>query len=360
MVSKTAYRRAFTTGGSHDRAIALWLFFTAAMILIMVSIGGITRLTGSGLSIVEWRPVLGFLPPLTEAEWLRVFALYQVSPEFREVNAGMSLAEFKSIFWWEYIHRVWGRLIGLAFILPFAWFLVRGQLAWSLAPRLAALFILGGAQGVLGWYMVQSGLVDIPEVSQYRLAAHLTLALALYAALFWTGLQLRFPEAATPPDRYLVRMRRSAITTLATVAVTIVSGAFVAGTDAGFAFNTFPLMDGRLAPEGYLPAPWHVSLFEDIATIQFNHRVLAIVSLIAAVTTWWHSRWVALAPRARRVANGLPLMAGLQVALGISTLLLVVPVSLAAIHQAGAVVLLTMALWLVYELRAPVRAAAAL
>ncbi len=360
MVSPTAEQFDFaqrpTTG---ERAIAAWLFTMAAMILVMVSIGGITRLTGSGLSIVEWRPLMGFLPPLTDAEWLRVFNLYQASPQFQEVNAGMTLAGFKTIFWWEYVHRLWGRVIGVAFFLPFLWFLVRRQIGWSLAPRLAVLFILGGAQGVLGWYMVRSGLVDIPEVSQYRLAAHLVLALVLYAALFWTALQLRYPEPETTPDRRLAGMRALAITTFVLVAITIVSGAFVAGTDAGLIYNTFPLMNGRLVPDGYLPPPWYVSAFEHIATIQFHHRVLAIVSLGVAIATWWRSRWIVLVPRARRVANGLLVIVGLQVALGISTLLLVVPVSLAAAHQTGAVILLTVTLWLLYELRAPRQAAAA-
>jgi cytochrome c oxidase assembly protein subunit 15 len=327
----------------------------AAMIFVMVSIGGITRLTGSGLSIVEWRPLMGFLPPLSEAEWSRIFALYQTSPQYQEVNAGITLSGFKAIFWWEFVHRFWGRLIGVVFFVPFLWFLLRRQIGLSLAPRLIFLFILGGAQGVLGWYMVQSGLVDIPEVSQYRLAAHLVLALALYVALLWTALQLRHPEPETTPDRRLAGMRTLAITTLSLVTITILSGAFVAGTDAGFAFNTFPLMDGTLVPAGYLPQPWYASPFEDIATIQFHHRVLAIVSLIVAIATWWRSRWIVLVQRARRVANGLLVMVCLQVALGISTLVLAVPVSLAAAHQAGAVLLLTATLWLLFELRAPRR-----
>lgn len=338
---------------ANNRAIAAWLFTMAAMILVMVSIGGITRLTGSGLSIVEWRPVLGFLPPLSDTEWLRIFNLYQASPEFQEVNAGMTLAGFKTIFWWEYAHRLWGRMIGVVFFLPFLWFLVHRHIGWSLAPRLALLFILGGAQGVLGWYMVQSGLVDIPEVSQYRLVAHLVLALLLYVALFWIALQMRYPEPETTPDRRLASMRVWTIATLVLVAVTIISGAFVAGTDAGFIYNTFPLMDGRLVPDGYLPKPWIASPFEDIATIQFHHRVLAIVSLGIATATWWRSRWIVLVRRARGVANGLLVMVCLQVALGISTLVLVVPIPLAAAHQAGAAILLTVTLWLLYELRVP-------
>lgn len=354
MVSQTAQQFDITGRPSAtNRAIAAWLFTMAAMVLIMVSIGGITRLTGSGLSIVEWRPLMGFFPPLSDAEWARIFALYQTSPQYLEVNAGMTLAGFKSIFWWEWIHRFWGRLIGIAFFVPFLWFLLRRKIELSLAPRLLLLFILGGAQGVLGWYMVQSGLVDIPEVSQYRLAAHLMAALVLYVALLWTALQLRHPVPETTPDRRLSGIRTLAITTLVLVTVTILSGAFVAGTDAGLAYNTFPLMDGSLVPAGYLPQPWYVSSFEDIATIQFHHRVLAIVSLIVAIATWWRSRWIVLVQRGRRVANGLLIIVCLQVTLGISTLIFVVPVPLAAAHQAGAVFLLTATLWLIYELRTP-------
>ncbi len=330
----------------------------AAMVLVIVSIGGVTRLTGSGLSIVEWRPLMGFLPPLSEAEWSRVFSLYQAFPQYHEVNASMTLAGFKTIFWWEYVHRLWGRLIGVVFFLPFLWFLLRRYISRALAPRLVLLFILGGAQGVLGWYMVRSGLVDIPEVSQYRLAAHLVLALVLYTALLWTGLQLRYPQAETEPDRRLAGIRVLTIITAILVTITILSGAFVAGTDAGFVFNTFPLMEGRLVPDGYLPRPRFASAFEDIATIQFNHRVLATVSLVVTIVTWWRSRWIVLLPRARRVANGLLVMVCLQVALGIATLILVVPVPLAATHQAGAVILLTITLWLLFELRTPDRSKA--
>lgn len=359
MVSQTAQQFELTQRPpASDRSIAAWLFTMAAMVLVMVSIGGITRLTGSGLSIVEWRPLMGFMPPLSETEWMRVFSLYQTSPQYQEINAGMTLSGFKTIFWWEFVHRFWGRLIGVVFFLPFLWFVLRRQIGLSLAPRLVLLFFLGGAQGVLGWYMVQSGLADIPEVSQYRLAAHLVLALALYVALFWTALQLRHPEPETTPDRRLAGMRALAVATVALVAVTILSGAFVAGTDAGFAYNTFPFMDGRLVPAGYMPQPWYASPFEDIATIQFHHRVLAIVTLGVAVATWWRSRWIVLVQRARRVANALLIIVGLQVALGVSTLLFVVPVPLAAAHQAGAVLLLTATLWLIFELRVPNSSAA--
>ncbi|MBS27774.1 MAG: heme A synthase [Alphaproteobacteria bacterium] len=332
----------------NDRAIGRWLLLCAAMVLAMVVIGGITRLTGSGLSIVEWRPILGFLPPLTDADWMRVFELYRATPQYQEVNAGMSLAEFRAIFWWEYIHRLFGRLIGLVFFIPFVWFLVRGRVRPALVPRLVILFLLGGVQGVLGWYMVRSGLVDIPEVSQYRLTAHLSLAFVIYAALVWTGLSLTIPDRPIVVDGKQTTVRRLALATLALISLTILSGAFVAGTDAGLIFNTFPLMDGAILPPGYFDTA--AAAFEDHGTIQFHHRVLAILSLLTVLALWWNSRWLALAPRARAVANGLLVVAALQVVLGITTLLLVVPVHAAATHQAGAVVLFTMIIWFVYEL----------
>lgn len=335
---------------SDDRAIGRWLLVCAAMVLAMIVIGGITRLTESGLSIVYWRPVTGFLPPLSEAAWAQAFELYRASPQYLEINAGMTMAEFQAIFWWEYIHRAWGRLIGLVFFLPFVWFLIRGRVRRDLVPRLIALFLLGGAQGVLGWYMVRSGLVDVPEVSQYRLAAHLSLAFLIYAALIWTALDLILPDSSMVADRLASQVRRLTVIALCLIAITIVSGAFVAGTDAGLVFNSFPLMEGAILPPGYFD---HAAApFEDHGTIQFHHRVLALVSLAAVATLWWRSRWLALAPRARRVANGLMIMAVLQVALGITTLLLVVPVHAAASHQAGAVILFTLILWFAHELRA--------
>ena len=335
----------------NNQDMASWLFVLSAMVLVMVSIGGITRLTGSGLSMVEWRPFMGFIPPFSETEWLRVFNLYKASPEYQEVNSGISLAGFKSIFWWEFIHRFWGRLIGAAFLLPFLWFLFKRQINPSLVPRLILLFILGGAQGFLGWYMVKSGLINEPEVSQYRLAAHLLLALALYIALFWTALQLRFPQSEERQNQNTKGVVNLARLTFFMVAITILSGAFVAGTDAGFAYNTFPLMNGQLIPSDYLPPPWFTSAFEDIVTVQFNHRTLAILSLFIALITWWRSRWIVLVERARKVVNGMLIIIFLQVVLGITTLLLAVPTPLAAIHQVGAVLLLTMTTWFIFELK---------
>ncbi|MCP4249181.1 MAG: heme A synthase, partial [bacterium] len=262
---------------SGDRQIGLWLLTCCAMVLGMISLGGVTRLTGSGLSMVEWRPVLGFLPPLSEAEWQRVFALYQGSPEFRAASAGIGLAGFKSIFWWEFVHRLWGRLIGVVFLVPFLWFVLRRQVDRGLALRLGGFFVVGGLQGVLGWYMVRSGLVDVPEVSQYRLVAHLGLALLIYVLMLWTALGLLWPRPETIPDRRLQTARWLALSTVGVVALTLLSGGFMAGTHAGWTFNTFPLMDGALVPAGYFSErPWYLSPFEHIETIQFNHRLLAI------------------------------------------------------------------------------------
>lgn len=351
------------TGTLHDKtrdhtagdrgAVAWWLLVCAAMVFIMVVIGGITRLTGSGLSMVEWRPVYGFLPPLTAEAWQRVFELYRTSPQYLEINAGMSLEAFRGIFWWEYFHRLWGRIIGLVFFVPFIWFLIRGRIGGVLALKLLGIFLLGGAQGVLGWYMVKSGLVDIPEVSQYRLAAHFFMAFLIYGLLVWMALSLLVPDRHTVGDHRHKGVRRLAFLSLALVAITVISGAFVAGTDAGFIFNTFPLMDGRIVPPGYFEdilAP-----FEDHATIQFHHRVLALVTFAAIVALWWQSRWLALVPRARRAANLLFAAALLQVAIGITTLLMVVPVYMGASHQAGALILYTAIIWFVFELRPPAK-----
>lgn len=335
------------------RAVGLWLLACAGMVLMMVVIGGITRLTGSGLSMVEWRPVYGFLPPLSHEAWMRVFELYRTSPQYLEVNAGMSLAEFRGIFWWEYFHRLWGRVIGLVFFIPFVWFLIRGYVRGALTLKLTGFFLLGGAQGVLGWYMVKSGLIDVPEVSQYRLTAHLSLAFLIYGLLVWTALSILFPTPMSIGDRHHSQTRALAQIALGLVALTIVSGAFVAGTDAGFTYNTFPLMDGQLVPPGYFDSP--SAPFDDIATIQFHHRVIALTTFALILAVWWRSRWLALIPRAGMAANALILAALCQVALGITTLLLVVPVALGAAHQAGAMILFTAIIWFVFELRRPAK-----
>ncbi len=336
-----------------DRPIAIWLLVCCAMILAMAVIGAITRLTESGLSIMEWAPLSGALPPLSQAEWERLFALYQQTEEYRSVNAGMDLAEFRSIFWWEYVHRLWGRLIGLVFAIPLLWFALTGQLRRPLAYHLLGALLLGALQGALGWYMVASGFAERSDVSQYRLVAHLGLAIAIFAYLFWIALDL----LETKPEPGFVdqpRLRLALIGLITLIAVTIASGGFVAGLNAGFTYNTFPLMDGDLFPAGYFDlSPWPINATENITAVQFNHRLLGIAVVVTSLFLWLWSRRAAVGPAARRAFTWLGGMALLQVTLGIATLLLVVPTSLAALHQGCAILLLGVGLWCLHRLRRP-------
>lgn len=323
------------------------------MIFVMVVLGGATRLTRSGLSIAEWRLVEGTLPPLGQSQWQELFDRYRETPEYKGVNAGMDLAGFKEIFWLEYLHRLWGRVIFFFSFVPLLWYLgkrtARAGIDKHLLWRLALVPPLVALNGVLGWLMVKSGLVDIPRVSPYRLAAHLGLAISIYGYIVWLALGLLYP---TPQNPASPALRRFGIGITALVFVTILAGAFVAGTHAGFAFNTFPLMNGRIVPEGALALqPWWVNFFENIALVQFNHRLLAYSVLIAVGVYWWRARHAALAPQARIAAHLLPLAAIAQIALGITTLLLVVPVSLGTAHQAGALVVFTVSLYLNHALR---------
>ena len=334
------------------RPVAVWLLLCCAMIGVMVVLGGMTRLTLSGLSITEWQPVIGVLPPLSHAQWLIEFDKYKEIPQYRLVTHGMSLADFKTIYWWEYAHRLWGRLIGLAYALPLLYFAVRRQLPRRLSASLAGILLLGAAQGALGWYMVESGLAERVEVSQYRLVAHLALALAIYAATLWVALGLldeaNPPHPDPPPqvgEGVSMCWRRAGEMLIGLVALTILAGGFVAGLNAGLTYNTFPLMDGNLVPAGYaalepLPRNW----FENVAAVQFDHRLLATVTLAAVLGLWLAGWRAALPPRTRIALRTLAGIAVLQFALGLGTLLLVVPIPLAAAHQAGAVLLLTAAL----------------
>ncbi len=334
---------------SARRQVAGWLTLCCVMIFVMVVLGGVTRLTGSGLSMVEWDPIFGVVPPLNEQQWEEVFAKYRASPEYQKVNIGMDLQGFKSIYWFEFAHRLLGRSIGLAFLLPLLYFALRRMLGRPLLMRLAAAFVLGGLQGVLGWYMVKSGLVDRPHVSQYRLTAHLTLALLIYAYLLWLLLDLLFPAPAGRPAAR--GLRRAAPGVLGLVALTIVSGGFVAGLKAGFAYNTFPKMgDQWLPPAGWMLQPGWRNLFENIATVQFDHRLLALLTLAAVITFWFYAREQPVARSARVGVHLLLIIAIIQVSMGIGTLLLHVPVSLAAAHQAGALTLLSVALFVVHRL----------
>jgi cytochrome c oxidase assembly protein subunit 15 len=345
------------------RPIALWLLFCSGMIFAMVVLGGITRLTLSGLSITEWQPVVGILPPLSPAGWAAEFEKYRHIPQYRLVNYGMSLDQFKTIYLWEYSHRLWGRLIGFAYAVPFFYFAWRRRLPRRLLMPLAGILLLGFAEGGLGWYMVESGLAARVEVSQYRLVAHLAVALSIYALTLWTALGLlegsspsASPHPSLPRERGRVSggagWRRAAEAVLALVALTITAGGFVAGLHAGLTYNTFPLMDGSLVPEGYAQLqPIMRNWFENIAAVQFDHRILATTTA-AAVLLLWLAGWRASLPRQARLAlHALFAAALLQFALGVATLLLVVPIPLAAAHQAGAVLLLTAALALRHAVR---------
>ncbi len=336
----------------NDRSIGIWLLACCAMVFAMAVIGAITRLTESGLSIMEWAPLAGILPPLSSTEWERLFALYRRIPEYRDLNLGMSLAEFKAIFWWEYLHRLWGRLIALVFAGPFLWFLLRRRLRRSLAPHLVTIFVLGGFQGLLGWYMVASGFAERSDVSQYRLVAHLGAAVAIYGYILWVALGLLDPSPAPSADRRASRLRALLVGFTGLVGMTLVSGGFVAGLNAGLVHNTFPLMDGTLVPEDYLLLqPFGRNLFENATAVQFNHRVLAALTLGAALVLWLWSRRLALAPEAHRACALLGLLAAVQFTLGVSVLLLAVPVWLGALHQAGALLLLGLGLWAIHQIQ---------
>ncbi|MBA3493260.1 MAG: COX15/CtaA family protein [Gammaproteobacteria bacterium] len=339
----------FTPERANARPIALWLLTCCGLIAIMVLLGGVTRLRHAGLSIVEWQPFTGVLPPLTAPAWEDAFAQYQRYPEYQKLNRGMTLGEFKSIFWLEYLHRLWGRLIGIAFLVPCLYFALRRRIGRALIPKLAMLFALGGLQGALGWYMVKSGLVDRPDVSQYRLSAHLGLAASIYGYMLWVALGLLRPRIAAEGV-----LPRYCFAVLGLVFATLVSGGFVAGLDAGFAYNTFPLMQGQWIPEGlWHLQPFYRNLFENLITVQFMHRILALASLLAVGLLWLAARRSALPASARRACHGLLGACALQVALGISTLVFVVPLPLALAHQAGALVLLTIAIWTLHEMHGP-------
>ena len=333
------------------RGIAAWLLVCCALVFAMVVVGGMTRLTHSGLSIVEWQPIMGTLPPLDDAQWAEAFAKYQATPEFRLRNHDMTLAGFKSIFWWEYFHRLLGRVVGAVFLLPFLYFLARGRIDRVLGARLAAIFVLGGLQGALGWYMVKSGLVDDPRVASERLAAHLGLAFLIYASMLWVALGILVPDrrSASRGTRVLAALVAVLVFTM------VLSGALVAAIHAGSAYNTFPLMNGRWIPDEVLVIdPWWENFLHNMATVQLVHRTLAMTILALVAVTWWRARHDRRpAPRAATWATALLVAAGAQVAVGISTLLLQVPLPLAALHQAGAVIVFTCAVGLLHAVGGP-------
>ena len=313
------------------RLVAGWLFLCAALVFAIVLVGGITRLTRSGLSIVEWQPLIGALPPLSQADWEALFAAYRETPEFQLVNFDMTLAGFKTIFWWEYIHRLLARGIGLVFLLPYLFFVLRKKLSRPLAWQLGGIFALGALQGAMGWIMVKSGLVDDPKVNPVRLMAHLGLALAIFSAELWLAMGLVWRKEEP--------LGRFAIAIPVIVFLMALSGGMVAGLRAGYAYNTFPLMNGHLVPpEVLVLEPWWRNFLYNMATVQLVHRAFFWTLALLIPLAWW---------RARRTAAGNALLAAfvLQAALGISTLLLGVPIGLGSAHQGGAVLLLGAALW---------------
>ncbi|HEY4343178.1 MAG TPA: COX15/CtaA family protein [Parvibaculum sp.] len=332
------------------RQIALWLFGVSALIFLMVIVGGLTRLTESGLSITEWKPVMGALPPMSNAAWADAFTRYQQIPQYEFVNKGMTLGEFKNIFWWEWSHRFLGRFIGFAFAAPFLWFFFTRRIERTMAPKLVVMFLLGGAQGALGWWMVKSGLTQRIDVSQYRLTAHLGLATLIYAYMMWTALALwRERPALFVSDR----LRKASLWLVALVFLQMMLGGFVAGLKAGYIYNTWPLISGAFIPDGlFADAPWWRNFFENTLTAQFDHRMVAY---LVTILTIWH--WLAVrrsgSRDAVRSATALLHAVLAQVALGIWALLWVVPIPLGAAHQAGAMIVFTLAIYHARKLNPP-------
>ena len=334
--------------------VRVWLFALAGLVLLMVSLGGATRLTGSGLSITEWKPIVGTLPPLSDADWQEAFRKYQQIPQYEYTNKGMSLEAFKVIFWWEWAHRNLGRLIGIAFLLPFAFFLTAGYVSRRLGLTLAGIFALGGLQGLIGWYMVSSGLSERIDVSHYRLALHLGVAISILAALLWAALSLRAGDSEKAPASAAAGRAAGGIVLLAFSQILL--GALVAGLKAGHAYNTWPLMDGRLIPSGlWAIDPWYLNLFENALTVQFNHRVVAYALLLAVI---WRAAVLARSSRQSaefKSGGALALALTAQVGLGIFTLISHVPPLLAVAHQALAAGLFALAVWHLFETRHPWR-----
>jgi len=332
-----------------EKRIAYWLLAICAMVFVMILLGGVTRLTESGLSIAEWKPVVGAALPWSDSQWQSEFETYQQTPEYRKINAGMDLAAFKRIYLMEWSHRQWGRLIFFAALLPLMYFAWRREIPVGHGWRLAAVPIGVALNGALGWFMVASGLVDIPRVSAYRLTAHLAFALAIYSYTLWTALGLLSPykRAGIPAS-----VRGHGLGVVVLVVVTILAGGFVAGTRAGWVFNDWPWMNGRFVPEGlYDTLPLWRDWFENVATVQFHHRLLAY-ALLAAVPAWWlMSRRMTLDSVSRLWFRMLVAVLGFQVLLGITTLMHRVPVALGAAHQGGAVLVLTVTLIILHRIR---------
>ena len=330
----------------YNKQIILWLSACALTIYGMILLGGVTRLTGSGLSMVEWRPIMGIIPPLNTNDWEILFVKYQQFPEYKLINNGMSLNEFKKIFMYEYLHRMLGRFIGIIFLLPFLFLGITRRIPKGLSPKLFAILVLGAAQGILGWYMVQSGLTDDPRVSQYRLTAHLSNAIIIYSCIIWVTLDL-----GNRPERQSTHLLLPSCLILVLIFFMIVSGGLMAGTRAGYAYPTFPLMGDSFIPaEVYSMQPKWLSIFEDIATIQFNHRILAYLTTLSIILFVIEALRSDMSDALKTSVKCIFVLITLQVTLGISTLLLHVPIPLAAAHQSVAVALLTASIFITHTL----------
>lgn len=336
----------------HHMPIAIWLLICCALVFAMVVVGGVTRLTGSGLSIVEWQPIVGSVPPISQEDWEVLLEKYRQIPQYEQVNKGMTLDAFKGIFWWEYFHRLLGRLIGLVYFVPFVYFMVRKRVDRVLGVKLLGIFVLGALQGLMGWYMVMSGLADNIYVSQYRLTAHLGLAFIIYAAMFWVATGLISPANTHLSDPLSIhKLKRFAQVLTGLIFIMVLSGGLVAGIHAGRAYNTFPLMDGFLIPPAmFVLEPWYRNFFDNITTVQFDHRLIAWLLIFSIPWFWVRAKRLSLSWSGRLACHLLLLMLFIQVGLGITTLLLSVPLTFAAAHQAGAVLLFTAALWVCRKL----------
>jgi cytochrome c oxidase assembly protein subunit 15 len=333
-----------------QKPVVAWLTLVGLMVFCMIIVGGATRLTHSGLSIVEWEPLVGTIPPLDQEDWDEVFDEYKTSPEYQQVNFGMSLDEFKVIFWWEYFHRLLGRLIGLVFFIPLLYFAIRRKINGSLAKRLFGIFVLGGLQGGMGWYMVASGLVDDPRVSQYRLTAHLGIAFLIFGAIVWTALSVMYPSK-TNTSKPVRRMFRFAVAINVIIFLMVVSGGFVAGIRAGLAYNTWPLMGNSFVPPDiFILTPGWRNFFENMATVQFDHRIIAYVLAVLVPIFWFKVRRRDVSPQTVIATNTLLVLVFTQIVVGISTLLHHVPVTLGVAHQGiGSLVFVT-SLWVTHSL----------
>ena len=333
------------------KSIIIWLFSGCLLIYAMVVIGGITRLTHSGLSMVEWNMIIGSMPPVTEADWQIPFEKYKQSPEYQIINNQFSLDEFKSIYWWEFIHRMLGRSIGVVFLLPFFYFLIRKKFDRSFQKKMLILLALGAFQGVLGWFMVKSGLQKEPQVSHYRLAAHLISAFAVFGVTFWYALDLLYPKNSEE-NELSKKVQRLTKITFGIIVLQTIYGAFVAGLKAGLLYNTFPRMGSSFFPDTLIAfEPFWKNFLENPSGVQFIHRYLAYFVVISVVFLWETARKMELTTLQRKASNFMITVVAVQFLLGIFTLLYSVPVTLGVLHQTGAFVLFASILVFMHSLK---------